>query len=85
MEYGLIQASVLVTVGKLFPFSISSVGSVFNQKINADNITRILDRLLEGYDNRHRPGSGGVVSKYWLCHNGVQLSGKGQYLLIALF
>ncbi|XP_062381300.1 gamma-aminobutyric acid receptor subunit alpha-6a, partial [Sardina pilchardus] len=27
-------------------------------RINADNITRILDRLLEGYDNRLRPGSG---------------------------
>ncbi|XP_042560845.1 gamma-aminobutyric acid receptor subunit alpha-6a isoform X2 [Clupea harengus] len=42
---------------------LSSVGSVFNQKINADNITRILDRLLEGYDNRHRPGSGVSITE----------------------
>lgn len=30
-----------------------------NEKLNSDNITRILDRLLDGYDNRLRPGSGG--------------------------
>ncbi|XP_048086929.1 gamma-aminobutyric acid receptor subunit alpha-6a [Alosa alosa] len=42
---------------------LSSVDGVFNQKINADNITRILDRLLEGYDNRLRPGSGVGVTE----------------------
>uniref|UniRef100_A0A3B4EEM8 Gamma-aminobutyric acid (GABA) A receptor, alpha 6a n=1 Tax=Pygocentrus nattereri TaxID=42514 RepID=A0A3B4EEM8_PYGNA len=31
-----------------------------NVKISSENITRILDRLLEGYDNRLRPGSGVV-------------------------
>lgn len=34
-------------------------GAIGNEKINSDNITRILDRLLDGYDNRLRPGSGG--------------------------
>uniref|UniRef100_A0A3B3D7F8 Gamma-aminobutyric acid type A receptor subunit alpha6a n=1 Tax=Oryzias melastigma TaxID=30732 RepID=A0A3B3D7F8_ORYME len=29
------------------------------EKVYSDNITRILDRLLDGYDNRLRPGSGG--------------------------
>lgn len=41
-------------------FSLFSVALVTGkQKINSENITRILDRLLEGYDNRLRPGSGG--------------------------
>ncbi|KAJ0050271.1 hypothetical protein NL108_014880 [Boleophthalmus pectinirostris] len=34
-----------------------------NERINSDNITRILDRLLDGYDNRLRPGSGGGVTE----------------------
>ncbi|XP_020503567.2 gamma-aminobutyric acid receptor subunit alpha-6a isoform X1 [Labrus bergylta] len=34
-----------------------------NEKISSDNITRILDRLLDGYDNRLRPGSGGGVTE----------------------
>ncbi|XP_040904476.1 gamma-aminobutyric acid receptor subunit alpha-6a [Toxotes jaculatrix] len=34
-----------------------------NEKIYSDNITRILDRLLDGYDNRLRPGSGGTVTE----------------------
>ncbi|XP_042594601.1 gamma-aminobutyric acid receptor subunit alpha-4-like isoform X1 [Cyprinus carpio] len=33
------------------------------QKINSENITRILDGLLEGYDNRLRPGSGVSVTE----------------------
>uniref|UniRef100_A0A673BU79 Gamma-aminobutyric acid (GABA) A receptor, alpha 6a n=1 Tax=Sphaeramia orbicularis TaxID=375764 RepID=A0A673BU79_9TELE len=33
------------------------------EKINSDDITRILDRLLDGYDNRLRPGSGGGVTE----------------------
>lgn len=41
----------------LFLLSLSDVSG--NEKINSDNITRILDRLLDGYDNRLRPGSGG--------------------------
>ncbi|XP_051275221.1 gamma-aminobutyric acid receptor subunit alpha-6a isoform X3 [Dicentrarchus labrax] len=41
-----------------------SLGNVSgNEKINSDNITRILDRLLDGYDNRLRPGSGGGVTE----------------------
>ncbi|KAK7922861.1 hypothetical protein WMY93_009763 [Mugilogobius chulae] len=34
-----------------------------NERINSDNITLILDRLLDGYDNRLRPGSGGGVTE----------------------
>ncbi|XP_076021007.1 gamma-aminobutyric acid receptor subunit alpha-6a [Genypterus blacodes] len=34
-----------------------------NEKIYSDNITRILDRLLDGYDNRLRPGSGGGITE----------------------
>ncbi|XP_072524019.1 gamma-aminobutyric acid receptor subunit alpha-6a [Salminus brasiliensis] len=45
----------------LFLISISTVRG--NQKINSENITRILDRLLEGYDNRLRPGSGISVTE----------------------
>ncbi|XP_023124511.1 gamma-aminobutyric acid receptor subunit alpha-6a isoform X1 [Amphiprion ocellaris] len=41
-----------------------SLGNVWgNEKIFSDNITRILDRLLDGYDNRLRPGSGGGVTE----------------------
>lgn len=40
-------------------FLCSSSNVSGNDKINSDNITRILDRLLDGYDNRLRPGSGG--------------------------
>ncbi|XP_070692571.1 gamma-aminobutyric acid receptor subunit alpha-6a [Pempheris klunzingeri] len=41
-----------------------SLGNVSgNEKIYSDNITRILDRLLDGYDNRLRPGSGGGVTE----------------------
>ncbi|XP_064183693.1 gamma-aminobutyric acid receptor subunit alpha-4-like [Anguilla rostrata] len=34
-----------------------------NQQVYSDNITRILDRLLDGYDNRLRPGFGGPVTE----------------------
>uniref|UniRef100_A0A3B4AWS9 Uncharacterized protein n=1 Tax=Periophthalmus magnuspinnatus TaxID=409849 RepID=A0A3B4AWS9_9GOBI len=34
-----------------------------NERTHSDNITRILDRLLDGYDNRLRPGSGGGVTE----------------------
>ncbi|XP_063733287.1 gamma-aminobutyric acid receptor subunit alpha-6a [Eleginops maclovinus] len=41
-----------------------SLGSVYgNGKVFSDNITLILDRLLDGYDNRLRPGSGGGVTE----------------------
>lgn len=39
--------------------------------IYLDNITRILDRLLDGYDNRLRPGFGGLLRS---CHFVVHLS-----------
>uniref|UniRef100_A0A4W4HA80 Gamma-aminobutyric acid (GABA) A receptor, alpha 6a n=1 Tax=Electrophorus electricus TaxID=8005 RepID=A0A4W4HA80_ELEEL len=45
----------------VFLLLISSV--IGNQKINSENITRILDELLEGYDNRLRPGSGGSATE----------------------
>ncbi|KAK9517949.1 hypothetical protein VZT92_023281 [Zoarces viviparus] len=41
-----------------------TLGSVRgSEKIYSDNITLILDRLLDGYDNRLRPGSGGGVTE----------------------
>ncbi|XP_041949069.1 gamma-aminobutyric acid receptor subunit alpha-6 [Alosa alosa] len=46
---------------------LSCVGHVWAQQpdtnIYLENITRILDRLLEGYDNRLRPGFGGPVTE----------------------
>uniref|UniRef100_A0A3Q3W9T6 Uncharacterized protein n=1 Tax=Mola mola TaxID=94237 RepID=A0A3Q3W9T6_MOLML len=44
-----------------FPVYLGNVSG--NDKINSDNITLILDRLLDGYDNRLRPGSGGAVTE----------------------
>lgn len=40
--------------------SVENVAGNQHEKISPENITRILDELLEGYDNRLRPGSGGV-------------------------
>ncbi|XP_076850237.1 gamma-aminobutyric acid receptor subunit alpha-6a isoform X2 [Brachyhypopomus gauderio] len=45
----------------LLLISVSNITG--NQRINSENITRILDRLLEGYDNRLRPGSGGSATE----------------------
>ncbi|XP_056151085.1 gamma-aminobutyric acid receptor subunit alpha-6a [Lampris incognitus] len=43
---------------------LSSLGNVYgNERVYSDNITRILDRLLDGYDNRLRPGSGEGVTE----------------------
>ncbi|KAI7789836.1 putative gamma-aminobutyric acid receptor subunit alpha-6 [Triplophysa rosa] len=47
---------------------VYSVGQVLanppaETRIYLDNITRILDRLLDGYDNRIRPGFGGPVTE----------------------
>uniref|UniRef100_A0A8C6LNL3 Gamma-aminobutyric acid type A receptor subunit alpha6b n=1 Tax=Nothobranchius furzeri TaxID=105023 RepID=A0A8C6LNL3_NOTFU len=49
-------------------FLVFGVGSVWGNEhsetsIYLDNITRILDRLLDGYDNRLRPGFGGPVTE----------------------
>uniref|UniRef100_A0A665X5A1 Gamma-aminobutyric acid (GABA) A receptor, subunit alpha 4 n=1 Tax=Echeneis naucrates TaxID=173247 RepID=A0A665X5A1_ECHNA len=48
--------------------SLSSVKKISGQtrkdeKIYPENFTRILDRLLDGYDNRLRPGFGGPVTE----------------------
>ncbi|KAJ8276217.1 hypothetical protein COCON_G00079690 [Conger conger] len=59
------------TRGMAFLFTcifLSCAGSVWaNQRTEAsvylDNITRVLDRLLDGYDNRLRPGFGGPVTE----------------------
>lgn len=44
-----------------FIYSVTSVcgNQPGDSNIYLDNITRILDRLLDGYDNRLRPGFGG--------------------------
>ncbi|MEQ2258697.1 Gamma-aminobutyric acid receptor subunit alpha-6, partial [Xenotaenia resolanae] len=49
----------------LFLFCASSVCEAQHSEtsIYLDNITRILDRLLDGYDNRLRPGFGGPVTE----------------------
>uniref|UniRef100_A0A8D2ZV08 Gamma-aminobutyric acid type A receptor subunit alpha6 n=1 Tax=Scophthalmus maximus TaxID=52904 RepID=A0A8D2ZV08_SCOMX len=46
-------------------YSVSSVwgNQPGDTSIYLDNITRILDRLLDGYDNRLRPGFGGPVTE----------------------
>ncbi|KAM9497005.1 gamma-aminobutyric acid receptor subunit alpha-6a [Clarias gariepinus] len=43
--------------------SVENVAGNQHEKISPENITRILDELLEGYDNRLRPGSGGFVTE----------------------
>ncbi|XP_064874437.1 gamma-aminobutyric acid receptor subunit alpha-4-like [Oncorhynchus nerka] len=44
--------------------TLTCVGRVYGQESYAgENITRILDRLLDGYDNRLRPGSGGMITE----------------------
>lgn len=51
--------------GFLVLFLFSSVKKISGQtkkdeRIYPENFTRILDRLLDGYDNRLRPGFGGM-------------------------
>uniref|UniRef100_A0A8C7LGN5 Gamma-aminobutyric acid type A receptor subunit alpha6 n=2 Tax=Oncorhynchus kisutch TaxID=8019 RepID=A0A8C7LGN5_ONCKI len=52
-----------------FVYSVSNVwgnnpkSTEIDGNIYLDNITRILDRLLDGYDNRLRPGFGGPVTE----------------------
>uniref|UniRef100_A0A3P9H945 Gamma-aminobutyric acid (GABA) A receptor, alpha 6b n=1 Tax=Oryzias latipes TaxID=8090 RepID=A0A3P9H945_ORYLA len=55
----------LLTCSFLFCYSTISVWGNQNSdtSIYLDNITRILDRLLDGYDNRLRPGFGGPVTE----------------------
>uniref|UniRef100_A0A3B3YFZ6 Uncharacterized protein n=1 Tax=Poecilia mexicana TaxID=48701 RepID=A0A3B3YFZ6_9TELE len=47
-------------VRSCFPIVANAQGG---EKVYSDNITRILDRLLDGYDNRLRPGSGGGITE----------------------
>jgi len=53
----------------VFSYSASSVwGNQHSEtSIYLDNITRILDRLLDGYDNRLRPGFGGMLMTEYHC------------------
>lgn len=54
------RGSEYIQAESLTFFPLCSLDNVSgNEKIYSDNITRILDRLLDGYDNRLRPGSGG--------------------------
>ena len=57
---------VSVEISFDYMFSSYSASSVWGNQhsetsIYLDNITRILDRLLDGYDNRLRPGFGGML------------------------
>ncbi|XP_078267465.1 gamma-aminobutyric acid receptor subunit alpha-6 isoform X2 [Rhinoraja longicauda] len=56
----------------VFCTALCCIGEVLGKKsanrenevrIRSENITRILDRLLDGYDNRLRPGFGGPVTE----------------------
>ncbi|KAF3693807.1 Gamma-aminobutyric acid receptor subunit beta-2 [Channa argus] len=53
-----ISLTLLIFISWMSPCNVSG-----NHKIYSDNITRILDQLLNGYDNRLRPGSGGGVTE----------------------
>lgn len=59
----------LLWVRMYFSYSASSVwGNQHSEtSIYLDNITRILDRLLDGYDNRLRPGFGGRLMTVPCC------------------
>lgn len=59
----------LWAVHMYFSYSASSVwGNQHSEtSIYLDNITRILDRLLDGYDNRLRPGFGGMLMDVLYC------------------
>ncbi|XP_038155035.1 gamma-aminobutyric acid receptor subunit alpha-6a [Cyprinodon tularosa] len=56
------MAAALLTVVVLI-CSIGLGNAQGGEKVYSDNITRILDRLLDGYDNRLRPGSGGGITE----------------------
>lgn len=69
----LIWLNNLSLVHMYFSFSASSVwgNQHSDTSIYLDNITRILDRLLDGYDNRLRPGFGGrlMTVPYCILHD----------------
>lgn len=55
-----------------------------DSKDNITIFTRILDRLLDGYDNRLRPGLGGKQS--WINHRHLNTRGGGiRVLTVSLF
>ncbi len=45
-------------------FAVSSSQTADEQKDNTTVFTRILDSLLDGYDNRLRPGLGGTCRRF---------------------
>lgn len=49
-------------------FSYGQTSSQDELKDNTTVFTRILDRLLDGYDNRLRPGLGGVLYYDFQCY-----------------
>lgn len=60
MVRGLVEIS---NFGLLFSYSFLSYGQPSQDELkdNTTVFTRILDRLLDGYDNRLRPGLGGKL------------------------
>ena len=60
---GIVFVAVVYVVISSFGNSVSTVwgNQHGDSSIYLDNITRILDRLLDGYDNRLRPGFGGTA------------------------
>lgn len=55
-------------------FSYGQTSSQDELKDNTTVFTRILDRLLDGYDNRLRPGLGGVLYYVFQCYTLVKKS-----------
>ncbi|XP_048399196.1 gamma-aminobutyric acid receptor subunit alpha-6 isoform X2 [Stegostoma tigrinum] len=51
----------VITIGETLINSSSTQDK--EVRVHSENITRILDRLLDGYDNRLRPGFGGPVTE----------------------
>lgn len=68
-NYFLICGNTFSSVLMYFSYSASSVwgNQHSDTSIYLDNITRILDRLLDGYDNRLRPGFGGMLMTVSCC------------------
>lgn len=78
----LIQLSFsIISAPVYFSYSASSVlGNEHSEtSIYLDNITRILDRLLDGYDNRLRPGFGGrlMTEPHCASHDGDWIDSPG--------
>ncbi|CAB1316765.1 unnamed protein product [Coregonus sp. 'balchen'] len=72
VDHGFLTVECLRGMAFVFTcFFLSCVSNVWGnhakstdtENIYLDNITRVLDRLLDGYDNRLRPGFGGPVTE----------------------